>query len=173
MRSLAAHCAQGTYDVIAVSEIAPGEALSFATRFDLQWAYRGSQALFWGAQLEHARCSELYLPLRLTRPFARRAFLRVDADRGKHPLTLGITQLSASRTMRAAELRFLRAELRKAQPQALLFVSCDDPAFSFAAGEWSEFAASGSLRCVTRGLHCREFASADVGLEALTCILQA
>src|SRR5581483_9148979 len=102
-------------DVLAVCEIEPGDALSLATRFALQWAYRGRQALFWSARVRADAVHDLYLP-RAGRPFERRGLLRVDASLDGDPCALVATQFASDRGERIPELRFARSQLRGCGP---------------------------------------------------------
>ena len=119
MRTLAASIAQAAPDVLAVFEIEPGDALALATRFALQWAYRGHQALFWSAAFRAARVRDMYLPAVGALPFERRGFISVEAEYRGRPCVLAATQFSDERRARIAELRFVRGHLRAAAGDAI------------------------------------------------------
>lgn len=121
MRSLASFYDARKPHVFAISRMTPGDALALATRFSLQWAYRGRQSVFWQNGLTNARCEDPYLPFHLARPLDRRALVRVDVDRGTHPLTIAATQFARTQTQRVPELRFVRKVLRAAQARTVFF----------------------------------------------------
>lgn len=120
MRELAAFVDEVKPHVMGVCEIDAGDALSLATRFALQWAYRGRQALFWRAPFRAHAVHDRYLPVRAARLFDRRGLLVIDADVDGVPCALAVTQLSSVREQFIVELRFARSHLRGTQP-ALLF----------------------------------------------------
>ena len=121
MRRLAGFVVESNPNIVAICEIEPGDALSLATRFALQWAYRGRQALFWNARFFARDVHDLYLPLRAGRPFDRRGFVRVDGNLETRACTLVATQFSAERDARTAELRFARTQVRGGAPEAMFF----------------------------------------------------
>jgi hypothetical protein len=125
MRKLAELLAGAQPDILAVSEIGSGDSRSLATRFALQWAYRGRQALFWRAPFEPARIADLYLPMRT--PLRRTGFVRVDGALAKVACTLAATQFARGRESRAAQVTFARAQLRTAKADALFFACAADP----------------------------------------------
>lgn len=120
MRKLAELVAHEHPDVLAVCEIKPGDALSLATRFDLQWAYRGRQALFWSGAFSASEVQGEYLPLQAPL-FGRRGFLRVDGTLAGKPCTIVATQFARNRAARLAELRFARQQLRGMPGAVMLF----------------------------------------------------
>lgn len=120
MRALATLVAQERPDLVAVCEIEPGEALAFATRFAMQWAYRGHQAVFWNETFRVTRVRDLYLPATGARAFERRGFLYVDAQFAGRDCVLAATQFSEERRARIPELRFARRLLRNAAYDAIL-----------------------------------------------------
>ncbi len=110
-------------DVLALSEIDDGDALSVATQFGYQWAYRGGQALFWNARFAAARVEESYLPAPPLQTFERRGLLRVDGRCGKRELTLLTTRFASNRA-RARDLRLTRSVIRETRaPSVLLFIA--------------------------------------------------
>lgn len=130
----------------------PGDALAFATRFDLQWAYRGSQALFWQSAFERAQCTDLYLPLHLRRPFQRRGLVQVHVECAQRAFTITLTQFSPERDVRAIEMQFVRTSLRNdAAPHGLFFAACSDESFALHAHGW--LAAPGSSSGTFLSLH--------------------
>lgn len=120
MRKLAAFVDAQQPHVVGICEIDAGDALALATRFALQWAYRGRQALFWKAPVRAHTVHDRYLPLRAARLFDRRGLLIVDAECDAQPCMLAATQLSSERTAFVPELRFARTHLR-GSVRALLF----------------------------------------------------
>ncbi len=120
MRQLAAFVDQAKPHVMGVCEIDAGDALSLATRFALQWAYRGRQALFWKTPFRAHAVHDRYLPARAAHLFDRRGLLVVDADLDGAPCMLAATQLSSERESYVPELRFARRHLR-GETRALLF----------------------------------------------------
>lgn len=147
MRALASFVDESEPHVLGVCEIDAGDALSLATRFALEWAYRGRQALFWRTPFRAHAVHDRYLPVRAARLFDRRGLLVVDADADGAPCTLAATQLSAERESLLPELRFARAQLRGARP-ALLFA--DMPAHRLG------FSDLGFARCAD-GIFARGF----------------
>ena len=131
MRKLASLVAREEPDVLAVCEIDPGDALSLATRFALQWAYRGRQALFWRDAFRAGEIDDLYLPARPERPFDRRGFVRVDAIYERRECVLIATQFARERSSRILELRFARTQLRNGPHDALLFAHLAEPSIGF------------------------------------------
>ena len=110
MRKLAAFVAQTTPDFLAICEIGSGDARSLATRFALQWAYRGRQAIMWTPAFTPQKVHDRYLPA--PHPFDRRGFVRVDGTLGDIPCALMTTQFASDRSTRDAQLRFARTQLR-------------------------------------------------------------
>jgi len=121
MRSLASFYDARKPHVFAIARMTPGDALALATRFSLQWAYRGRQALFWQNSFTNARCEDPYLPFHLARPLDRRALLRIDVEHGRRSLTFALTQFARTQAQRVPELRFVRKALRVTQARALFF----------------------------------------------------
>lgn len=129
MRALASFVVRETPDITAICEIDPGDALSLATRFELQWAYRGRQALFWNDRFAAREVHDLYLPVRPGR-FERRGFVRVDGRCVSRPCTLIATQFSDGRAGRIPELRFARSQVRRTA-DTILFAHLRDRAIDF------------------------------------------
>ena len=102
-------------------EIEPGDAFSLATRFAMQWAYRGGQALFWNARFAASDVQDTYLPVVSALPIDRRGFLRVDGVFEGDRCSLVTTQIDEVRERRILGLRFLRTQLRACESRALLF----------------------------------------------------
>jgi len=119
MRKLAAFVAQTTPDFLAICEIGSGDARSLATRFALQWAYRGRQAIMWTPAFTPQKVHDRYLPA--PHPFDRRGFVRVDGTLGDIPCALMTTQFASDRSTRDAQLRFARTQLRAPVHDALFF----------------------------------------------------
>lgn len=120
MRELAEFVDSAKPTAMGVCEIDAGDALSLATRFALQWAYRGRQALFWRMPFRAHAVHDRYLPVRAARLFDRRGLLIVDADASGEPCMLAATQLRSERESFVPELRFARRHLR-GLARALLF----------------------------------------------------
>ena len=120
-RKLAAFITESAPDVFAVCEIEPGGAFSLATRFALQWAYRGGQALFWNVRFAAGDIQDTYLPVVSPLPIDRRGFLRVDGVLEGDRCSLITTQIDEVRERRILGLRFLRAQLRACESRVLLF----------------------------------------------------
>lgn len=158
MRSLASFVHDVTPHVMGICEIDAGDALALATRFALEWAYRGRAALFWRAPFRASAVHDRYLPGGAARLFDRRGLLIVDADREGAPCTLAATQLGASRETFVPELRFARSQLRGALP-ALLFV--DMPPYRL------DFRDLG-LQAIGEGIFARGFARAELQAAAAT-----
>ena len=121
MRSLAAFLAQSQPHIVAVCDIEPGDALALATRFALQWVYRGGQALFWRPQYEALKIVDAYLPFSPLRPFSRRGVVRVDVMIAGVAVRVFLTQIGSRRDARIRELRYLRETLRETQGPCILF----------------------------------------------------
>lgn len=130
MHKLAAFIDSQQPHVMGVCEIDAGDALALATRFAMQWAYRGRQALFWKAPFRAHAVHDRYLPVRAPKLFDRRGLLIVDADLDGTPCTLAATQLSGERGALVAELRFARTHLRGSS-NALLFADMPEYRFGF------------------------------------------
>lgn len=145
MRSLAAFVARTDPTIFAVSEIDAGDALAIATRFVLEWGYRGGQALFWKAPFQSARIYDAYLPFSAARPFERRGILRVAMQAGNKPLTVVATQIGTQRDQRIRELRALRTVLRKVEGACIVFCV-------FASGR-IDLLDLGLTRAACRGTH--------------------
>lgn len=56
-RAVAEFIARVDPEICAVAGIDAGDAFALATRFDRQWGYRGTQALFWQTPFAHAKCT--------------------------------------------------------------------------------------------------------------------
>lgn len=125
MRKLAAFLDTVRPHVLGVCEIPAGDALSLATRFAYEWAYRGKQALFWSARFRAHAVHDRYLPSSAARLFDRRALLVVDGALEGAPCMLAATQLDGARESLIADLRFVRRYLRGSGP-ALLFAQLPD-----------------------------------------------
>jgi len=122
MRLLAEQVSSTKPDLLVVSEIDDGDALAVATRFDLQWAYRGGQAVLWNARLAPRSVEESYLPPALP-ALQWRGLLRVDLRSGDAELSILTTRFAADRT-RIRDLRFVRSVLRRdSTSSAILFVT--------------------------------------------------
>jgi hypothetical protein len=157
MRRLAAFVAQTRPHILAVCDIPPGDSLSLATRFDLQWAYRGKQALFWNAAFAPGGVEGEYLPLRAPRLFGRRGFVRVDGMLGDLSLTIAVTQFGRDRRLRIPELRFARTQLRSAHRAAVFFAQFRQRRIGFADLGFHDIAPSAQeQRIFVRGLEAYE-----------------
>ena len=122
MRSLAEQVSSTKPDILVISEIDDGNALAVATRFDLQWAYRGGQAVMWNARLAPLSVEETYLPPALP-ALQWRGLLRVDLRCDNAALSLFTTRLAPDRS-RVRDLRFVRSVLRReAASSSILFVT--------------------------------------------------
>jgi hypothetical protein len=133
-----------------VHRITAGDALALATRFDLGWAYRGGEALFWTAHFSAFAVHDTYLPAAARWPFERRGLIRIDGAYGQHPLALVATQLSNDRAARIRELRALRAELRAIAGSTMLFAGGMNGSERIAFGDLG-------LRCIASESDCAIF----------------
>lgn len=158
MRELASFVDAEKPHVMGICEIDAGDALSLATRFALQWAYRGRQALFWKAPLRVHAVHDRYLPVRVPHLFDRRGLLIVDADIGGEPCMLAATQISTQREGYVPEMRFARRHMRGAQ-RALLFA--DVPGYGIG------FADLGFVQ-IADGIFARAFSSGELRGESAT-----
>lgn len=131
MRRLAAFVAQTQPQILAVCDIPSGDALSLATRFDLQWAYRGRQALFWSAAFSPKGVEGEYLPLPAPQLFGRRGFVRVDGTIRDRACTIAVTKFARERRARIPELRFARMQLRSAHHGAIFFAQLRERRIAF------------------------------------------
>lgn len=130
MRRLAAFVDERKPQVIGICDIDAGDALSLATRFALQWAHRGRQALFWKMPFHAHDVHDRYLPVRGARLFDRRGLLIVGAELDGAPCMLAATQISGEREGFIPEMRFARRHLRGAQ-RAMLFADAPDYGIGF------------------------------------------
>jgi hypothetical protein len=158
MRELAAFVDSAKPYALGICEIDAGDALSIATRFALQWAYRGRQALFWKTPLSAHAVHDRYLPVRAARVFDRRGLLIVDAQLHGAPCMLAATQMSGERERLIPELRFARKHLR-GDRRALLFA--DMPVYRVA------FADLGFAR-IADGIHARGFSAGSLHAHVAT-----
>lgn len=119
-RKLAAFIVAQSPRLFAVSAIPPGDARSLATRFALQWAYRGRQAIFWDASFTAERITADYLPGAL--PLRATGLVRVDGElRG--PCTLLTSEFSSLQTRRSAQLQFAYERMAAAHRRAIVFAN--------------------------------------------------
>ncbi len=121
MRKLAGFTAHVNPDILAVCEIGSGDTRSLATRFAMQWAYRGRQALMWKNAFAPETVKARYLPA--ANPFDRRGLVLVDGALHDKPCTLVTTQFASRRAERIAQLSFVRARLEGVRSDALFFAS--------------------------------------------------
>lgn len=152
MRKLASFVDTNKPHAMGICDIESGDALAIATRFALEWAYRGRQALFWKAPFRARAVQDRYLPASAARLFERRGLLIVDADCAGEPCMLAATQLSTQREAYIPQLRFVRSRLRGLN-SAVLFAGVPD--------ERDRFSDLG-FRQIADGIFTRGFA-----LEAL------
>jgi hypothetical protein len=131
MRRLAGFVDEVRPDAFAVCEIDSGDAFALATRFALQWSYRGRQALYCTGAFVMRAVHDVYLPVRPAHPLDRRGLLRVDAAWQNRACTLATTQIAADRESRIRELRFARSQLRAATHDAIAFVHLEQRAIAF------------------------------------------
>ena len=124
-RSLAACVAERAPDVLALHGIDAGEALALATRFDFGWGYRGREALFWSHAYRVHAIHDRYLPVSPLRPFERRGLLCIDGEYDGATLALSVVRFSPERA-RTRELRFVDAQLRAMQGDAVFFAAAFD-----------------------------------------------
>jgi hypothetical protein len=122
MRALAEEFAARKPAIGAVSEIAAGDALAIATRFDRNWAYRGALALFWTEAFKAHEVHDRYLPMPGLNPFERRGMLEVRGEHGGKPLTFIAAALSNDKS-RIREIRFVRSALRAVEGDVVLFLT--------------------------------------------------
>lgn len=172
MRSLAALLAAEDPDLAALSEIDAGDALATATRFDLQWAYRGGQALLWKRRVIAHAVHDLYLPVSALRPFDRRGLLRVDADIANVPVHVFATQFAGDRSA-IRDLRFARTAVRGVAGNVLLFV-CGSAAsrIGFADRGLQSAAPAPQLAIWTRGfeLDVERYIEGEEGLGSVAVV---
>jgi hypothetical protein len=160
MRALAEHVSVSKPDLLALSEIDDGDALALATRFDLQWAYRGGQALLWNGRFTHANVYDSFLPAPPLQAFERRGLIRVDGHYDGNDLSLVASRFAADRS-RARDLRFTRGVLRLARtPRMLLFITNPPAARSDAFRDLGFFVNQSNV-------------AADVMLAARGCSVQS
>jgi hypothetical protein len=150
-RELAALLTAQAPDVLALCEIDPGDAFSIATRFALEWAYRGGQALLWSSRFTARDVHDSYLPTPSALPIDRRGFLRVDGAYDGIACSLVTTQISEVRERRIIELRFLRTQLRACAPRALLFAQVPEGRIGVRDLGFDEIASDGAQRAFARG----------------------
>jgi hypothetical protein len=112
---------------VCLHGVAPGDALVLATRFALEYAYRGGQAILWTSVFRAIEIHDRYLPAPPLRPLDRRGILQVDGTLGGKHFTVVATQFSAERENVVRELRFTRRALRGIEGALALFVA-DAPA---------------------------------------------
>ena len=93
MRALAQYVASKTPAVLAVSGIGAGDARSLATRFGLQWVYRGRQALFWDQHFTATRIDTAYVQARS--PLRRTGLIEVHGMLSNEQCTLAVTHIAA------------------------------------------------------------------------------
>ena len=122
MRALAESFAARKPAIGAVSEIAAGDALAIATRFDRNWAYRGAMALFWTEAFKAHEVHDRYLPMPGLNPFERRGMLEVRGEYQGKPLTFIAAALSHDKS-RIREIRFLRSALRAVGGDVVLLLT--------------------------------------------------
>jgi len=153
MRSLAAFVDGCDADIFCVHDIESGDAFALATRFAREWAYRGSQALFWNARFTAEAVRDRYLPVSPLRPFDRRGLLHVNGNWNDSALSLFGTQLSEDRAQRARELRFVRTAIRAHETLAIAFVASPDRRFGFRGAGFADVTPSEAetLGCYVRG----------------------
>lgn len=158
MRRLAAFVAQTQPHILGVCDIAPGDSLSLATRFDLQWAYRGRQALFWTQTFAPSGVEGEYLPLPVPRLFGRRGFVRVEGKLGDIACTIAATQFARERRIRIPELRFARTQLRSAHHCSIFFAHLRERRIGFADLGFKDVTPAGEQaeRVYARGLESFE-----------------
>lgn len=156
MRSLASFYDEHRPDVFAICRMKPGDALALATRFSLQWAYRGRQALFWTSAFKHAWLEDPYLPFHVTRPLDRRAFVRIDVERNGQTYTLAETEFARTQMQRTRELRFVRTALRRTHAPAIFFAHIPEQHAKFSDLGFQDASAHTNAheRIYVRGLRC-------------------
>lgn len=121
MRSLAAFYDRAAPEILAVCEIDAGDALALATRFALQWAYRGGQAVFWQSTMRATGIRDNYLPFTPARPFERRGIVEVTMQMFERPGAVLATQIGTERDQRVREVRHLRSVALTAPRQCIVF----------------------------------------------------
>ncbi|MDP9018122.1 MAG: hypothetical protein M3N19_07365 [Candidatus Eremiobacteraeota bacterium] len=120
-RSLAALIARLDPQVFGVCEIDAGDALAIATRFAMQWGYRGGQAVFWKPRFTALTIRDEYLPFSAARPFERRGLLRIALRNEREHIKMVATQIGSERDVRIRELRHLRNALREERDPCVVF----------------------------------------------------
>jgi hypothetical protein len=152
MRSLAAFISETKPDVVACCDVDAGDALATATRFDLEWVYRGAQALLWSRRIVASDVHEFYLPAAPLRAFERRGLLRVDGRCGDGALHVFATSCATDRSG-IRDLRFTRTMLRDASVPALLLIAMPKTAIGFGdlGMQTVDSPASGDLAIAARG----------------------
>lgn len=91
-----------------------------ATRFALQWGYRGGQAVFWNPAFVAGPIRDTYLPFSPLRPFERRGLVRVDLQLASANVGVFATQIGPGRDQRIREWRYVRNALRDTAGPALV-----------------------------------------------------
>jgi hypothetical protein len=128
MRAVAKAIAARDPAVTCVHGTTSGDALALATRFALNYAYRGSQALLWKPLFVADEVQDRYLPALPLRPFDRRGILQVDGRIGAQRVALVATQCSIERDAYVRELRFARRVVRSIGIPVAAFVAGVTPA---------------------------------------------
>jgi hypothetical protein len=122
MLSLAAFIDKHQPDLLALSDIEPGDALALATRFARRWAYRGGVAILWNDCFAVTRIRDLYLPSTPIAALERRGFLCVEGRCDAGPLALFATRFTRERE-RIREVRFARTAVRQWPDDGLIFTA--------------------------------------------------
>jgi hypothetical protein len=99
-------------NVLAIGRIDPGDALALATRFAMDWAYRGGQAIFWRRPFEVDAVHDYYQPAAIGLALERRGLVVVESHYGSQRCILAATAFGRYRDSYVFELRFTRARLR-------------------------------------------------------------
>ncbi len=164
MRSLASFLAESNPDVMALGEIDAGDALALATRFARQWAYRGGQALLWNERIAVHEVHDLYLPV-APLAFERRGLLSIDGECAGAPLALFATQFGLDRN-NVREMRFARAQARKAPSLAMIFITSPLGRIGFSDIGYEameEHDTSDQVEIAARGFHLERLRSGVLG----------
>ena len=153
MRSLAAFVDSCDADIFCVHDIESGDAFALATRFAREWAYRGSQALFWNEHFSAEKIVDRYLPASPLRPFDRRGLLQVNGKCCDAALSVFATQLADGRAQRARELRFARTALHASEMLAIAFAALPDRRFGLQGAGFQDVTPgeAQTLGCYVRG----------------------
>lgn len=160
MRALAEYLARKKPAVAAISRIGAGDARSLATRFGLQWVYRGRQALFWDQRFSAIRVDTAYVQARL--PLRRTGLIEVEGMLAEERCTLALTEVASESA--AAQLDSVVNRLLLHSPRALVCIRCHPPAIALAQRGLARMTPEQDLQVFARGFD-------PGGVEAVTATI--